>query len=200
MRWAWIVLIVGLVPADPARADGWRDWFLTSDQQGFLKYRNKEFSEAGMLFEDPFWRGYAKYRAGEYEDAAEIFAGLTTAEAAFAEGMAEIRNRGYRPAIAAFEKALDRQPDFPEAEQNLEVAKAILDFVETTREQSDTGEEAGIGADETVYDNEAQRGAQTEVAPEDAGPSALTADQWMTSIDINMQDFLRSRFLLENAQ
>jgi len=94
--------------------------------------------------------------------------------------------------------ALERRPDYPQAETNLEITKAILTYVEDAREASDTGEESGLGADDVVFDNEDARGTETliEATQEDAAP--LTAEQWMSSIDTNMNDFLRSRFLLEN--
>lgn len=201
MRWSVIALTACLcqIPAT-ARADGWIDWFLTPDQQGRLAFEDKRFADSGELFEDLMWRGYAKYRAGKYEEAIAIFQRLDTAEAAFAQGMAEIKSRQYRPAVRSFDVALIRRPDFPEAQRNREVAVAIVDYVETAREQSDTGEESGIGADDVVFDNEATRGTETQIeAPkEDATP--LTTDQWIQSIDTDMEDFLRSRFLLENAQ
>ena len=55
--------------------------------------------------------GFAKMKAGQYADAADIFARLDSADAAFAEGLCRIRNREYRPGARAFEKALLRQPD-----------------------------------------------------------------------------------------
>ncbi len=198
IRWALLASFV--LPASGARAEGWRDWFLTPDQQGQIAMNQTRFGDAAELFEDPYHKGYAYLKDGQYEQASEIFAGLNTAEAAFAEGMARIRNREYRPAIVAFETALERRPDWPEAQHNLEVSKAILDYVETTREQSDTGEEAGIGADDTVLDNDDARGSETTVqAPKD-GPQTLNAEQWISTIDTDMQDFLRNRFLLENQE
>ncbi|MFY2826687.1 VWA domain-containing protein [Ruegeria sp. MALMAid1280] len=197
IRWALLGLFL-IQPVGPARADGWRDWFLTPDQQGQIAMNQKRYADAAELFEDPYYEGYARLKAGQYPEAAAIFAELATAEAAFAEGMARIRNREYRPAILAFETALERRPNWPEAKHNLEVANAILDYVETTREQSDTGEEAGIGADDTVFDNEAGRGENTtlQASTDDAKP--MSADQWISAIDTDMQDYLRNRFLLEN--
>lgn len=199
MRWAVIVLALTLFQAPGrAQADGWVDWFLTPDQQGRLAYQNKDYARAADLFVDPMWQGYALYKAGRYEEAVAVYKELQTADAAFAQGMAEIRNREYRPAVRSFETALERQPDFPEAETNLEIAKAIVEYVESAREQSDTGEAAGIGADDIVFDNEAERGADTTIeAAEEQGSAPLTADQWMQSIDTDMGDFLRSRFLLD---
>lgn len=194
------LLAVLLLGPGQARAEGWFDWFFTPDQQGWLAYQDKRFSDAGDLFEDPYWRGYAKYKAGEYEDAAAILAGLDTAEAAFTEGMALVKSRSYRPAIAAFETALERRPDYPEAQTNLEISRAILEYVEETREQSDTGEEAGIGADDVVFDNEDKRGSDTQIEATDKDAAPVSAEQWISSIDTDTGDFLRSRFLLENAE
>ena len=201
MHWVMVaaVVLAGISPG-AARADGWIDWFVTPDQQGQIAYDNLEFAKAGELFVDPYWRGYAKFRAGQYDEAAQIFAKLDSPEAALAEGMALIRNRQYRPAIAAFETALQRRPDYSEAQNNLDIARAVLDYVERTREQSDTGEDTGIGADDIVYDNEADRGADSSIVvpKEDAAP--LTGEQWMSAIDTDMGDFLRTRFLLEHAE
>jgi Ca-activated chloride channel family protein len=200
MRWGAVVLLATALqlPAT-AQAEGWKDWFLTPDQQGRLAYETKDYAAAAELFTDPMWRGHAQMRAGQYEAAAETFAGLDTAEAAFSEGLARIRNREYRPGARAFETALERRPDFPAAARNRDIAWAIVDYVETAQEQSDTDEDRGIGADEIVFDNEAQRGADTRIeAPSDDG-APQTAQQWIDSIDTDMGDFLRSRFILENS-
>lgn len=200
IRWGMaITLTLALQAPGAARADGWRDWFLTPDQQGRLAYENKDYAKAAELFQDPMWRAYAMMRAGQYADAADIFARLDSPEAAFAEGTARIRNREYRPGARAFETALVRRPGWAEAETNRDVAWAIVAYVEETAEASDTGEDTGIGADELVFDNESNRGAETQIeAPkEDAAP--LTAEQWIDSIDTDMGDFLRSRFLLDTS-
>jgi len=197
MRWGFVGLMLLMTPGQ-ARAEGWKDWFATPDQQGQIAFNNKGFARAADLFDDPYRRGISMQKAGQYAEASEMLARISTAEAAFAQGYAHIRNREYRPAIRAYETALERRPDYPEAETNLEIAQAILVTVEDAREASDTGEESGIGADDVVFDNEDARGTVTEIeAPqEDAAP--LTAEQWMSGIDTDMGDFLRSRFLLEN--
>jgi Ca-activated chloride channel family protein len=203
MRWAAAVLLAAAFagPA-PARADGVVDWFLTPDQQGRLAFQQNDFSRAGELFTDPLWRGYALYRDGQYETAVEVLDRVETAQAAFIQGMAHIKSRTYRDGVRAFETALERDPDYPNAEANLAVAREIVDYVERAREQSDTGEEAGIGADDVVIDNESGRGAETEMeAPEEGGDGGLlTTDQWMSTVDTRTGDFLRQRFAIEAAR
>lgn len=201
MRWAAIaVLMVGMTSPNRAAAEGWKDWFWTLDQQGRLAFQNKEYTDAALLFQDPVWRAYAMFRDGQYEAAAEAYAAIDGADAAFGEGMARLRNREYRPGVRAFERALELQPDFEAAQKNLVIAKAIVKQVEDAQAQSDTGEEAGIGADDVVFDNESGRGAETQIEASEETGTIQSTEQWMRSVDTDVGDFLKSRFLLETAQ
>lgn len=199
MRWAAPAAVALLVVLPgPARADGLIDWFLTADQRGRLTFEDKDYTAAADRFADPMWRGFALYRAGDYAEAADVFARQPTAEAAFAQGMAHVKAQAYRDGIRAFEVALERDPGHAAATRNLEITRAIVAYVERVREQSDTGEEAGIGADDIVFDNESGRGAETTISGEDAGMQ--TAEEWMRTVDTRTSDFLRIRFALEAAE
>lgn len=201
MRWM-ILLMVGLniMPASQVRAEGMTDWFLTADQQGRIAYQRKEYAHAAELFADPLWKSWALYRAGKYSEAALAASRVETAEASFLQGMAHIKGREYREGIAAFEVTLKRDPDFPAAAANLSVAKAILAYVEEAREQSDTGEDGGMGADEVVFDNKDARGTETREQGGKGNGKLLTADQWMNTVDTRTGDFLRQRFAIEAAE
>lgn len=200
VRWSAVAIMLIVSAPQPAHAEDWIDWFLTPDQQGWRAFEAKEYAQAADLFEDPYLRGVALYKSGQYEPAAEAMARLETAEAAFVEGMAHIKSQSYRDGVRGFERALQIDPDHAGAQQNLPVSKRIVEYVETTREQSDTGEEAGIGADDVVFDNEAARGAETQIdaATEDK-PELLSTEQWMNTVDTRTGDFLRQRFLFETA-
>lgn len=205
MRWAALAALMLALPAPQARAEGIADsvadWFFTPDQQGRLAFESRDFSRAAERFTDPLWRGYSLYRDGQYAAAVEVLDRVETAQAAFIQGMAHLKSRGYRDGVRAFETALARDPDYPGAAQNLATAREIVTYIERAREQSDTGEEAGIGADDVVFDNEANRGAETEIAvTRDDAPAMLTTEQWMNTVDTRTGDFLRSRFALEAAR
>lgn len=201
MRWtlAAALALAALLPAGGARAGGPVDWFLTADQQGQIAYGRRDFERAAQLFADPAHQAEALFRDGQYAAAVRVLEPLDTAWAAMLQGMALIRDRNYRAAIAAFETAVARDPDYPGAAGNLAVARQILDYVETAREQSDTGEEQGIGADEVVFDNEGARGADTEIEGGGAA-EVLSAEQWMNTVDTRTGDFLRQRFAIEAAR
>ena len=199
MRWAAVAALAFLSAPQPARADGVADWFFTPEQQGRLAYQRKDYAHAAELFTDPLWRGYALYRDGQYEAAAQVLSRVDTAEAAFIQGMADIKSRSYRDGVRAFEMALERDPDYPNAAENLAVAREIVDYIERVQEQSDTGEEEG--ADDVVFDNENDRGAETQMeVPQEAGAGLMTTEQWMNTVDTRTGDFLRQRFAIEAAR
>ena len=201
MRWSAIAVSLLFALPQGARADGIADWFLTPDQQGRISYDRKHFERAADLFVDPLWRGYALYRDGQYEAAIELLNRVESAQAAFIQGMAQIKSRNYRDGVRAFETTLARDPDYPGAARNLETAKRIVDYVEEARLGSDTGEEQGIGADEEVYDNESGQGEETQrERGSDAAATLLSTEQWMNTVDTRTEDFLKMRFALEAAQ
>ncbi|MGQ7245796.1 VWA domain-containing protein [Halomonas sp. V046] len=177
-----------------------RSWlanaFLTPDQQGRWWIERRDYGRAAEHFDNVAWRGYALFRDGQYGAAAEMLAGLDDPDAAFTQGLALIRDRQYRPAIDAFERVLKLDPDYPEGERNLALAQDILTHVEDAREQSDTGEDRGEGADGVVFDNESARGEETRQVAED-GDGIVTAEQWMSTLDTSTGDFLRQRFAVE---
>lgn len=201
MRWAVVVgLVLGVSVPQPARADDIADWFFTRDQQGWRAFQQKDFAGAADRFIDPLWRGYALYRNGQYDKSIEVLARIGSAQSAFIQGMAHIKSRGYRDAVRAFEKTMELDPAYPGVVENLALAREIVDFIERVREQSETGEDSGIGADDVVFDNEAMRGTETQMeAAQDEGVGVLTTEQWMNTVDTRTGDFLRQRFAIETA-
>ena len=172
------------------------DLWLTHDQQGRRLFEMQEYESAAERFEDAGWKGTAQYKAGDYAEAAVTWGRVATAEGFYNRGNAHMKAFEYRPAIAAYELAVQEAPDWIEARENLELARYTLEYIERSREQSDTGEESGIGADDIVYDNKGERGMETQVS-RDSVVSAQSAEKWMRSVDTDTADFLKSRFLLE---
>ena len=197
MQWAGVAALSLCLPAPPAQA-GVADWFLTADQQGQLAYQQRDFDRAAELFVDPLWRGYALYRDGQYEAAIEVLGRVDTAQSAFIQGMAQIKSRGYRDGVRAFETALDRDPDYPDAAENLAVAREIVAYIERVQQQSDTGQD---DEDDVVFDNKDNRGAETPMeVPQEGGEGLMTTEQWMTTVNTRTGDFLRQRFAIEAAR
>ncbi len=199
MQWSFLVFVL-LFNSMPkmAHATGIEDYLLTNDQQGQLAFQDKHYAEAAEKFEDPFWKGYALYSAGKYTEAAKTFALIPTAIGAFAQGTAHIKGTEYREGISAFEKALRLDPTMEKAIHNLEVSRAILEYLERIRDQSDT-QEGSEGADDFVFDKSAEGGQEILLSNKDT-MKLETAEQWMRGVNTETADFLRLRFALEASR
>ncbi len=198
-----LTLVTGLTAIVLGLA-GWRSGdftalWLTPDQQGRLAYTRFEFSAATDRFEDPMWKGTAAYAAGRYEEAADSFGRIPTAEGFFNRGNAFMKARQYAKAITAYEQAVAEAPEWTVANDNLELARYVLDYIESAREQSDTGDETELGADDIVFDNTEERGKSIVITNESA-IEMQSAEKWMRSVDTETRDFLRTRFALEASR
>ena len=170
--------------------------WLTPDQQGRLAYESNEFPAAAELFEDAMWRGRAAYAAGQYNEAAAAFARLPAAEGFYNRGDALMKAREYRQAVLSYEQAVAEAPDWPAAAENLRLARYVLEYIERSREQTDTGDETELGADDFKFDNTQEKGREIVITNESA-IEAASAEKWMRSVDTQTRDFLRFRFALE---
>jgi Ca-activated chloride channel family protein len=185
----------------------WQTWrggdfislWLTPDQRGRLAYENLEFQKAYEGFEDPVWKGIAAYDAGMYEESAAAFGRLPTAEGFFNRGNAFMKARDYGKAIVAYEQAVMEAPAWIEARENFELATYTLEYIERVREQSDTGDESELGADDYVFDNTEERGVEIEITQQST-IELESAEKWMRGVDTDTRDFLRTRFLLDASR
>ena len=170
--------------------------WLTPDQQGRVAYDDKSFAAAALLFENSSWQGRANYAAGQYPEAAGSFARIPSASAFYNRGNALMRAFDYGKAIAAYELAVAERPEWLEARENLKLARYTLEYIEQTREQSDTGDETELGADDYKFDNTAERGLEM-IITEQSTIELESAEKWMRAVDTETRDFLRTRFALQ---
>ena len=170
--------------------------WLTPDQQARRAYEALEFREAYERFEDPAWKGIAAYDSGLYEESATAFGRIATAKGFYNRGNAFMKAGAYGKAIVAYEQAVAEAPDWVEARENLDLATYTLEYIERVREQSDTGDESELSADDYVFDNTKERGLEVEIT-EQSTIEMESAEKWMRGVDTETRDFLRTRFLLE---
>lgn len=175
----------------------WTGLWLTPDQQGQWHFRRGEFALAAEAFHDPLWAGIAWYRAGEFEKAAVAFARRDSAAADYNQGNARLMLGKYEAAIACYERALKKRPDWREAVDNRALAAARAKLIE--RKGGDLGDQK-VGADEIVFDRKAKNsGQETEIA----GGEALSNEQiqalWLRRVQTRPADFLRAKFAYQQA-
>ena len=138
-----VLLIPFLMTPEPVMAGMWE----TDDQQA-AKELKRDPAAAAELFTDKAWRGTALYRAGKYDEAADAFNTLKSADAAFNRGNSLAMAGDLVGAIDAYEEALKKQPEFPAATKNLERVKQHLE------EQEQQQQDSGDSSDEQNQDGE----------------------------------------------
>lgn len=100
----------------------------TRAQQAF---DNKDFEQAAKLYKTKEWQGTAQYKAGNFEQAAQLFSQLNTATGYYNQGNALAKLGDYDKAIAAYDKALNLDPQHSDAKSN----KDLLEQLKQQQEQ-----------------------------------------------------------------
>jgi Ca-activated chloride channel family protein len=172
-------------------------FLLTADQQGFLHYRQGDYSEAAQRFGDLAWRAAALYRAGEFKAAAGIYAGTDTAEGAYNHGNALVLQGLYGEAVDRYDRALSLRPGWTAAEANRRLAAARAERLKKEGEDMTGGM---LGADEIRFEKRESSGGQTEEAGDSEVQSAEALRAvWLRQVQTRPADFLRAKFAYQQA-
>lgn len=129
--------LICLVPSEPVTASVWQDLWETPDQQAQKKYNEQNYVQAAETFADNHWQGSAYFRAGAFEKAIEAFAKEDTAEAYYNQGNSHAYLDQLDQAIAAYDKALELNPDFEEAKANKALLEKRQEQEQKNKEQAD---------------------------------------------------------------
>lgn len=182
--------------APSAQASAWTGWWLTPDQQGQRLFDAGDFTVAAEAYENSTRRGIAWFRAGEFEKAAVIFGRIRGPQAAYNRGNALVMLGRYDEAILSYEQALQLQPGWKEAEQNLDVALARKEQL-APPESDDGGTGGKLEADDIVFDDTGRVNKSDQEQEVDGG-EALSDEEmravWLRRVQSDPADFLRARF------
>ncbi|NKB31835.1 MAG: VWA domain-containing protein [Pseudomonadales bacterium] len=138
-----IVLLTGtglMFPSQPAQAFEWRDLWKTKDQQAAEAYQAEDHQLAAALFDSSDWRGAASYRAQDYESAIAAFSSSNTPDGNYNRGNALALAGNYAEAIAAYDLAIELQPDHEDAISNKEIIEQLLEEQESEQGENQDGE------------------------------------------------------------
>ena len=191
-----------LLQASSVLAFEWTDLWFTPDQQGQQLMEKGEYQRAAGKFTTPDSIGAALFLAGDFEKAASVFGRSTSAEAHYNRGNANIMLGNYDAAIDAYQTALSKRPDWPEAEQNLQIA--TLRKPAMARPDDDHGGTGGmLRADEFVFDLKAGENKSSGEQVIDAADQQLSEDamraMWLRKVETRPADFLAARFSYQLA-
>jgi Ca-activated chloride channel family protein len=171
---------------------------LTTDQQAYRLYEAGDYETAAEGFADPMWNATALFRQGEFEQAAGVFAGYDTAEAAFNQGNALVMLGKYDEAIARYERALELRPDWESAVNNRDIAAARAALL--VREGGE-GTGGMLGADEIVFSD--KKSPPSDETEQTDGGKPMSDEElrliWLRQVQTKPADFLRAKFAYQHA-
>lgn len=119
-----LALVVLLPMPQNSHALGWRDLWLTQDQQGAQAFEHKHYDRAAELFENPDWKAAAQYRSGKAQTGK--LQTPTTATGFYNQGNVFARSGRFEEAIAAYDKALASDPNNEDARYNKKLVEDAL--------------------------------------------------------------------------
>lgn len=118
-RGALLALLFCLFYMGTAQAN----WFLNDNQNALRNFKQQNYAEAAEQFKNVQWKASAAYKNGDYTAAYENFAKGNDATALYNQGNALAKSGKIAEAIKKYEEVLQKQPDFEDAEFNLEYLK-----------------------------------------------------------------------------
>jgi Ca-activated chloride channel family protein len=193
-----ILILLYFITLPPvANAFEWADLWFTPDQQGQRLLDRGEYQQAAGKFTSPESIGTALFLAGDFEKAASVLGRSASAGAHYNRGNAHIMLGEYDAAISAYQSALGKRPDWPEAKQNLQIA--TLRKQALAPPEDDFGGTGGmLEADEYVFDDTGRVNKSSGEQVIDAADQQLSEDamraMWLRKVETRPADFLAARF------
>ncbi len=197
-----LIIMVIILQAPSAMALDWADLWFTPEQQGQQLLNQGEYQQAAEKFTTTESIGAALFLAGDFEKAASVLGRSGSAVAHYNRGNAHIMLGEYDAAIDAYQSALGKRPNWPEAEQNLQIA--TLRKQALAPPEDDFGGTGGqLEADEYIFDDTGRVNKSSSEQVIDAADQQLSEDamraMWLRKVETRPADFLAARFSYQLA-
>ena len=169
--------------------------WLTPDQQGRYYFERGNYPAAAERFQDPLWKGIAYYRSKNFEAAIDQFARVDTSEGYFNLGDAYAHLGQLDQAVASYELALRRKPEYVAAKENRDLVQSLIQKKKSKEKEEEPpdGKEPTYNPDEIKFDEKGKKGKKGEI-----DQAELSAEQiqqvWMRRLQTTPSDFLRLKF------
>lgn len=182
-----LFIIMPLLQPQSALADDqsspslWDNLWQTPNQQG-AKLLESNPAEAASRFEHPDWQGVAAYQAGDFQQSADAFANNQTATGRYNYGNALAQNGQYQEALAAYDEALQQNPDFEDAKTNRQLVEQALKQQEQQNRQQQQGQnqqqdQQNQQGSEQQQNQDQQQGADQQQSSEQQNSNQQNSEQ-----------------------
>ncbi|QTL35190.1 vWA domain-containing protein [Pseudoalteromonas viridis] len=174
------LLVVALLQPQVGYSADWTSWFKNQDQQALESYQQGDFEQA-QAADNPLLKGTALYKAGDYERAAEQLKHTTSATGQYNYGNALAKSGQLDQAIAAYEQALQLDPDFKQAQENKQLVESLKEQQQQSQQQngdqSDDQEQSGDQQDQQQSDQQQDGEQQSEQQNEQSSSQSDSEQQ-----------------------
>lgn len=123
-----LILILGFILYSPQAYAG---FFKNNNQEGFALYKDGKYEQALAKFKDNLWRGISLYKLDKKEEALKEFAKDKNDIAFYNQGVVLTKMCKYQEALAAFDKALEINPNNKDAQYNKQVLNELFEKAKT---------------------------------------------------------------------
>ncbi len=168
-----ICVLPGLLLSETANAGLWDDLWQRRDQQAQEALQAKDAEAAAGLAENPEITGEAWYRAGEYQRAEQAWAQRPTADTHYNRGNAFARAGDFDNAIAAYDAALELNPEMEDALFN----RALVEELKEQQEQQEQQQQQQEGEGESQEQQQQDQGESGEEQEQQEGESEQQQEQ-----------------------
>ena len=139
----------------------WRDLWQRRDQQAAGALARGAFDRARAVAQDAARVGSASYRLGDFDAAARAFSADDSADAHYNRGNALARAGQLEDALAAYDAALEREPDMADAQYNRrQVEEALRRQQQSEPQQHDDQQQSDQQQSDRQQPNPQQTGQQ----------------------------------------
>lgn len=180
----------------------WQDLWLSRDQQGSWYFSQGQYHLAASRFEDVQYQAHSYYAAEDFARAEKIYARQYHASGYFNWANSLAHQEKYPQAVRAYKLALLMQPQWPQAQANLDLVKA-MDIKKKSLDENNGGSQGELGADDIAFDLEQQKHSdattQDEMGIGELGEQQLQ-ELWLRRLNTRPVDFLRRKFAFQYQQ
>jgi len=154
-----LLILPGMLISTDASAGSWDDLWRSRDQQAQDALAQERAADAAVLAEDPAIAGEAFYRSGDFARAGQAWSqpGAAQADRHYNRGNAMAQAGEFEAAIAAYDAALELDPQMEDATFN----RDLVEQMKQQQEQQEQDQE-GEGESEDQEGDESQQGESSE--------------------------------------
>lgn len=155
-----LLIVPGFLISTDAKAGLWDDLWASRDQQAQAALQQQRAADAAVLAKDPAIAGEAFYRSDDFASAGQAWSQLDQADSHYNRGNALARAGEFEAAIAAYDAALNLEPEMEDAIFN----RALVEQMKQQQEQQEQQEQQDSEgeSDEEQEGDESQEGEEGE--------------------------------------